>query len=52
MPHARKPKKHSLSLRTTDSIFDYESPRFCYRADLQFGRDGLVVVYPEIGVRR
>ena len=33
-------------------VFDYESPRFCYRADLQFARDGLVVVYPEIGERK
>jgi uncharacterized protein len=33
-------------------VFDYESPRFSYRADLQFARDGLVVVYPHIGVRK
>lgn len=33
-------------------VFDYASPRFSYRADLQFARDGLVVAYPHIGVRR
>jgi hypothetical protein len=32
-------------------VFDYESPRFSYRADLQFARDGLVLVYPNIGWR-
>jgi hypothetical protein len=34
------------------AVFDYESPRFAYRADLEFARDGLVVVYPQIGARR
>lgn len=32
-------------------IFDYESPRFGYRAALRFARDGLVVDYPHIGTR-
>lgn len=32
-------------------IFDYESPRFGYRAALRFARDGLVVDYPHIGKR-
>jgi uncharacterized protein len=31
--------------------FDYESPRFGYRARLRFAVDGLVVTYPHIGVR-
>jgi hypothetical protein len=31
--------------------YRYESPRFGYRASLQFGPDGLVVAYPGIGVR-
>jgi uncharacterized protein len=31
--------------------FDYESPRFGYRATLCFARDGLVVDYPHIGAR-
>jgi hypothetical protein len=33
-------------------VFNYESPRFSYRAELQFARDGLVAVYPHIGERR
>jgi hypothetical protein len=33
-------------------VFDYDAPRFSYRAALQFARDGLVVVYPQIGERR
>lgn len=33
-------------------VFDYAAPRFAYRADLQFARDGLVAVYPGIGERR
>lgn len=32
-------------------VFDYESPRFGYRAALRFARDGLVVDYPHIGTR-
>jgi hypothetical protein len=32
-------------------IFDYESPRFGYRAALRFARDGLVIDYPHIGAR-
>ena len=32
-------------------IFDYESPRFGYRAALRFARDGVVVDYPHIGTR-
>jgi hypothetical protein len=32
-------------------VFDYESPRFGYRAALRFARDGLVVDYPHIGAR-
>jgi uncharacterized protein len=33
-------------------VLDYASPRFSYRADLQFARDGLVAIYPDIGERR
>lgn len=42
-------------LRLPDEVgrlrYRYESPRFGYRASLQFGLDGLVVAYPGIGVR-
>lgn len=46
-------EQHYARLKDAGGLlrFDYESPRFDYRACLRFAPDGLVVDYPHIGVR-